>query len=244
MNQLFRRQLKISSVLWIFFFCLLGFGLRLQRLNFQPLWGDEGWSIYFAAQSLPQLLALTAIDIHPPLYYLLLQGWLGLTGFGAETARFFSVVTGTALIPVVALLGRRLLGGRGGLVAAGIVAVMPMAVYYAQEVRMYGLVTLLGALSTYCFIRSEAEIKFHGSQRFVVGGRWSAAYIAVATAALYTMYYAAFIVLFHFLYAVIKNFKGSTSSKISGFACGRLDRPCSGRRSQTRQSLLVSIHGR
>ncbi|NJN94693.1 MAG: hypothetical protein HC875_11665 [Anaerolineales bacterium] len=124
MNHPIRRQLKINPALWILFFCLLGFGLRVQRLNFQPLWGDEGWSIYFAAQSLPQLLALTAIDIHPPLYYLLLQGWLGLTGFGAETARFFSVVAGTALIPAVALLGRRLLGRRVSLVAAGIIAVM------------------------------------------------------------------------------------------------------------------------
>ena len=45
------------------FFTLLGFGLRLHKLSFQPLWGDEGWSFYFAMQSLPQLLALTAIDI-------------------------------------------------------------------------------------------------------------------------------------------------------------------------------------
>ncbi|MCK6625983.1 MAG: glycosyltransferase family 39 protein [Anaerolineae bacterium] len=197
MNHLLRRKLKIPPHLWVLFFCLLGFGLRLQRLNFQPLWGDEGWSIYFAAQSLPQLLALTAIDIHPPLYYLLLQGWLGLAGFGAETARFFSVIAGTALIPTVAVLGRRLLGRRVGVAAAGIVAVMPMAVYYAQEVRMYGLVTLLGVLSTYFLLKSEAEIK-------TPGGRWSIAYVATATAALYTMYYAAFIVLFHLLYTLTR----------------------------------------
>ncbi|NJN94694.1 MAG: hypothetical protein HC875_11670 [Anaerolineales bacterium] len=107
-----------------------------------------------------------------------------------------------------------------------------MAVYYAQEVRMYGLVTLLGVLSTYFFIRSQSEIIRPGSRRPALSlsngsaacGRWSVAYIAAATAALYTMYYAAFIVLFHFLYAVIKNFKGSTSSKTSSFAWQSLSR--------------------
>jgi uncharacterized membrane protein len=146
------RPLKINAIHWVLFFSLIGFGLRLYHLSFQPLWGDEGWSFYFAGQSLPALLALTALDIHPPLYYVLLKGWLSIAGFDPETARFFSVVAGTALIPLVAVLGQRLLGRRVGGVSAGIVAVMPIAIYYSQEVRMYGLVTLLGALSTYSFI--------------------------------------------------------------------------------------------
>lgn len=185
---------------WIFFFSLLGFGLRLQQLGFQPLWGDEGWSFYFAAQPLPQLLALTAIDIHPPLYYMLLKGWLAIAGFSPETARYFSIVVGTALIPVVAMLGWLLLGRRVGLAAAGVVALMPMAIYYSQEVRMYGLVTLLGALSTYCLIRHETENN-------PLGGRWFMAYIVTITAALYTMYYAAFIFLFQLLYTLIRKFR-------------------------------------
>ena len=61
------KHLPIHPGFWILLFCLIGFGLRVQKLSFQPLWGDEGWSFYFALQPLPQLLALTAIDIHPPL---------------------------------------------------------------------------------------------------------------------------------------------------------------------------------
>ena len=129
------------------FFTLAGFGLRVQQLGFQPLWGDEGWSFYFAVQSVPQLLALTAIDIHPPLYYLLLKTWLFGVGLGAEEARFFSVAIGTALIPTIAILGQRLVDKRTGAAAAAITAVMPLAVYYSQEVRMYMLVTLLGCMS-------------------------------------------------------------------------------------------------
>ena len=47
--------------------------LRLARLGFQPLWWDEGWSLYFATSDVRSMLELTAVDIHPPLYYLLLH---------------------------------------------------------------------------------------------------------------------------------------------------------------------------
>jgi 4-amino-4-deoxy-L-arabinose transferase-like glycosyltransferase len=217
-------QLKICPVHWLLFFTLIGFGLRLQRLNLQPLWGDEGWSFYFAAQSPPHLIALTAIDIHPPLYYLLLKGWLSLTGFSPETARFFSVGVGTALIPVLAVLGQRLLNRRVGAAAAGVVALMPMAIYYSQEVRMYGLVTLLGALSTYFFIRHEQTHHRHSGQRSTVGGRnlWQIAYIITTAAALYTMYYAAFIFLFQLLYPLIKKIRSAADVADQVTVSGRL----------------------
>ncbi len=187
---------------WVLLFTLLGFGLRVQRLGFQPLWGDEGWSFYFAGQPLPQLIALTAIDIHPPLYYLLLKFWLSLAGVGAEMARFGSVISGVLLIPVVAGLGRRWLGGRVGLIAAALTAMMPLAVYYAQEVRMYGLVTLLGAMSMLFFTRRAAG-----------RGYWLA-YVLCAAAAMYTMYYAAFLVLAQLLAALWEFRRAAQRSKI------------------------------
>ncbi len=172
---------------WVLFFTLLGFSLRVQQLNLQPLWGDEGWSIYFVVQPLGQLLALTAADIHPPLYYLLLKAWLALTGLGPETARLFSVAAGTLLIPTTAALGRQLLGRRAAPLAAAVTALAPPAVYYAQEVRMYGLVTLLGVLSSYFLSRWAMTPR----RRFLWG------YVLTAAAALYTMYYAAFLLLAH-----------------------------------------------
>jgi 4-amino-4-deoxy-L-arabinose transferase-like glycosyltransferase len=182
--------LKLKNSVWLALFMLIGFALRVQQLNFQPLWGDEGWSFYFAAQPVPQLIALTAIDIHPPLYYLLLKGWLTVTGFSPESARFLSVLSGTLLIPVLGNLGRRLFDRRVGAATAAVVAVMPLAVYYSQEVRMYGLVTLLAAVSTYSFTRINQS-------------KWRVVYIAATTAAMYTMYYAAFVVLFQLLYRLI-----------------------------------------
>jgi hypothetical protein len=59
---------------------LVTLSLRLARLTFQPLWWDEGWSLYFATTDVGTLLELTAVDIHPPFYYLLLHLWIKLLG--------------------------------------------------------------------------------------------------------------------------------------------------------------------
>src|SRR4051794_31973639 len=59
---------------------LFGVGLRLLRLSWQPLWWDEGYSIYFATEPVSRMLWLTAQDIPPPFYFLLLHGWFALLG--------------------------------------------------------------------------------------------------------------------------------------------------------------------
>lgn len=215
-------RLRVRPGDWVLFFTLLGFGLRLQRLSFQPLWGDEGWSFYFATQSLPQLIALTAIDIHPPLYYVLLKIWLFIAGTGAEEARFLSVIYGTLLIPVVYLLGARLFRARVGLAAAGVTSLMPLAVYYSQEVRMYGLVTLLGAASTYFFIgmqdrrRVDPHRSVERSNRFSPKG-CHLGYVITTTAALYTMYYATFVILFQLLHTLITSLRQKRRSLVTAF---------------------------
>ncbi len=251
MNKFYKQltTFKLRPASWVLFFVLIGFSLRVQALSYQPLWGDEGWSFYLAGQTLPQLIVLTAIDIHPPLYYILLKSWFAVVGLGPETARFFSVIVGTSLIPAVGVTGQRLFNRSVGMVAAALTAVMPLAVYYSQEVRMYGLVTLLGVLSVYCLVRvlseewpllqyqrksdkhehvilNEVRAKNlhdkplkqgkaipHGNssyhdtdlgRRMTSGNSlpWLAGYIITATAALYTMYYAAFLLLFQGLYVL------------------------------------------
>lgn len=166
---------------------LLALGLRLARLTFQPLWWDEGWSLYFAASDVPSLLDLTSVDIHPPLYYLLLRLWQSVAGSDVVSVRLFSVLIGTAAVPLFSLLGRRLLGRGGGLLAALLLAISPFHVYYSQEVRMYGLVTLLG-LATFYFAHRWAteQVPAHDS---LLG------FVLAAAAALYTQYYAAFLLL-------------------------------------------------
>lgn len=87
----------------------------------------------------------------PPLYYALAWLWTQVTGTGEVGLRSLSALAGTATVPVAYLLGAELRGRRAGLLAAALVAVNPMLLWYAQEARAYALVVLLGAVSLlYC----------------------------------------------------------------------------------------------
>ena len=122
---------------------LLGLGLRLLRLDFQPLWWDEGYSVWFAGQSLLAMLRLTAADIHPPLYYALVHGWNQMLGLNPVMLRLFSVFASIPAIPLAYVLGRDLHSRRVGVIAAALVALNPLAIFYSQEIRMYGLAATL-----------------------------------------------------------------------------------------------------
>lgn len=183
---------------------LLALVLRLARLSFQPLWWDEGWSLYFATTSVGQMLELTAVDIHPPLYYLVLHSWIGLFGPTPLSVRLLSVLAGMAAVPVAYLAGRRLGGRPAGLLAALLLAISPLHIFYSQEVRMYGLVTTLGVIAFACTLdwldlpRRAAGIAPLSEPANRTGQPSLAAwlgYVLAATAALYTQYYAAFLLL-------------------------------------------------
>ncbi|HEX4670574.1 MAG TPA: glycosyltransferase family 39 protein [Solirubrobacterales bacterium] len=87
----------------------------------------------------------------PPLYYALAWIWTQLTGTGEFGLRSLSALAGVATVPVAYLIGLELRGRRTGLMAAALVAVNPMLLWYSQEARAYALLALLCAVSLlYC----------------------------------------------------------------------------------------------
>ena len=171
--------------LWILLIILLASGLRFYALDRQDIWGDEAFSIWLSSQPLPQVVAGGA-DTHPPLYPFLLYLWLGLAGSSSLAARSLSAFIGTLTVPILYVLGSRVFGRPTGVLAALLAAVSPVLIYYSQETRMYGLVTLLTAVSVYWAIRVFQEPR---------AARGWLAYVLVTLAAAYTHYYAFFVIL-------------------------------------------------
>ncbi len=183
---------------------LLGLILRVIHLDLQPLWWDEGYSLFFATRDLATMLERTSLDIHPPLYYALLQVWMVFAGKSEIAVRLLSVAIGTATIPLLYAMARRIFGTRAALLAACALALAPFHIYYSQEVRMYGLVTLLCLASVYLFVlvvdalASPVRAQTHATNLALVG------YTLVTTAALYTQYFAAFILAFEILVVIFR----------------------------------------
>ncbi len=127
--------------------------LRLHRLDAQSFWYDEGNSARIAERSAQLIIEGAAGDIHPPLYYLALHVWRALFGESEAALRSLSVACGVGLALFAGLTARALFGPRAGLVAAALVAVSPFAIYYSQEARMYALLALEAAASSYALLR-------------------------------------------------------------------------------------------
>ena len=131
------------------------------------------------------MLRLTALDIHPPLYYALLGGWSQLFGLAPAALRLLSVIFGVLAVPVAYSVGKWLAGRRAGLVAALLLAINPFHVYYSQEIRMYGLMVLWSLLAIGFAVRALGIGEVEGGEwrvdpgspvlRIGEGGGWTLA---------------------------------------------------------------------
>ena len=189
---------------------LLAFALRLLRLDFQPLWWDEGYSVYFASQDLVTLTLKTAADIHPPLYYYLLHLWIALFGPSDVAVRLLSVFIGTAHRPALLPVARRLVPGGVALLAACSWPSPPSTCTTRRKCACTPWPPCWAwAPSTSPSASSHARqpdrarpgAQPRGERRDWLG------YVLFTSLAMYTLYYAAFIPLFQTVFAVLANWR-------------------------------------
>ncbi len=165
--------------------CFAGAALRFATLDVQSLWYDEAVTAHLLRLDLAGMWhAIPDSESSPPLYYVLAWLWTQLAGTGEVGMRSLSALLGSATIPVVWALGRRLGGDRAGLVAAALLAVNPMLVWFSQEARAYALLALLAALSALLWLRM---LERPSTAR-------AAGWALVAALALATHYYAIFLI--------------------------------------------------
>lgn len=121
----------------------------------QGLFADELFS--YAIADRPSLrLALSGVgetENTPPLFYVLAWAVAAVSDV-PQHVRLPSLVAGVATVPVVALIARRIAGGRAALVAGAITASSPFLVYYSSEARSYALAVLAVAVSTLALLHA------------------------------------------------------------------------------------------
>ncbi|HEY8526053.1 MAG TPA: glycosyltransferase family 39 protein [Acidimicrobiales bacterium] len=118
-------------------------GVALRFVTTSSLWLDEALSVNISALPVGDLFEALEHDGHPPLYYLLLHGWMQVFGEGDVAVRALSGVFGVATLPLAWIAGRRLAGPSGARWALAVFALSPYAIRYSSETRMYSLVMLL-----------------------------------------------------------------------------------------------------
>lgn len=142
--------------------CAVGLALRLGDLSAKSLWIDETFSIGMATQSWPAFVhTLATVQPNMELFYLLLKVAVTLTPAAWQRGEFFwrllPALAGTATIPAVYALARRLFTVRVALCAAALVAVNEFMVEYSQQARGYTLFVLLLTLAYLALVRWLAD---------------------------------------------------------------------------------------
>ena len=128
---------------WILF--TIAAVLRIFLLGRAPLWYDENFTLILARLPFARMIAATAGDVHPPLWYLIewtmyhVAPWLPAWAIRIP-AMIFSLL---AFVMFIHVCNALYIPQRVTVAAAALMAVLPMQLWYAQEGRMYAMLEFL-----------------------------------------------------------------------------------------------------
>lgn len=177
---------------------LLGLILRFYNNTAVALWHDEAFSALYIRYPWGEMLRRIILDVHPPLYYLVLRLWSYVFGSSLLSLRGLSILFGVATIYAGYLFILQIYGSRKwALYAALLLAVNPFLIQYSLEARMYTLGTFLLLMSSYLLLKGLESNR----RKFWV---W---YALTATACLYTHYFLFFSVAAQILYILYHLYK-------------------------------------
>lgn len=144
---------------------LLGLALRLYRIGEESVCLEEYVCVaHLDSPDLVTFIQRVRASNPPiaPLAFAATYVWSRVVGASVVRVRLLFVIIGTLLMPLVYVFAREIYGRgafarRAGLVAALCVALSPVHIFRAQEIRHYGPLTLLALVSLYCFLRVLRE---------------------------------------------------------------------------------------
>ena len=180
---------------WVVAIIVLALLLRLYGLTNASIWSDEGFSLTLITYPLRSIWALSGRDVHPPLYYVMLHGWMELiAGKSLAWARGLSVLFGTLSVALGMWLALLISTRRAAVIAGLLYALLPIAVYYSQDVRMYAMLGtwLVGATIALVYWVNRPQ-------------KWGylVTYAVLMVFGLYTHYFSIFCLCSHWLYLLL-----------------------------------------
>jgi len=186
---------------------LLAFFVRTQQISTVSVQWDESFCRKMVGFPWGEMFYRIILDTHPPLYYILLKIWATVFGNGIIAGRVLSAIFGVSGVLAMYLFVRAayrrdnksikedfLEADLPAVVAAMIMAVVPIQIIWSQQIRMYSLATALTLWSSYLLVRALRS----RDDRAAI---WIA-YTIVATMLAYTHYYGLFALGAQYVYAL------------------------------------------
>jgi len=135
------RKGKESRHLLLAALIAVGFILRVTALSTRGIWYDDAFSFFLAQRDPTAIIAGTAADTMPPLYYFALHLWM-ILGTAVVTLRLLNVLVSISIVFLTFKLANLLFDTRVAATATLLTVASPFHIYHAQELRMYGFLCL------------------------------------------------------------------------------------------------------
>lgn len=136
----------------------IGAALRFYSLGMASLWLDEALTYRFSLHPFGEYWGLISAggEVHPPLFYWLTYGMLGL-GHSEAVLRFLPALFGVLAIPAVYLFGSVAVDRNAGILGAALITFSSFHLFYSQEARMYTMLMLFLVLAFFFLLRARQE---------------------------------------------------------------------------------------
>lgn len=149
MKDFFQKHVVLLGIL------IIAAMVRFFNFTAISLWHDEAFSALLIKYSFTEMLTRIGLDVHPPMYYIFLDGWHLLFGDTLASLRGFSVLFGILTVLGVYLLTWEIFSNyKLSLLAAFLIALNPFQIQYVSEARMYTMGACLAVFAAYSLLRA------------------------------------------------------------------------------------------
>ena len=185
-----QRPLKNKYIyLYAFLLIIMNFILCFNN-NF---WGDEAFTVKMSKVSFNQMINITAKDVHPPLYYIIVQIFTKVFGNKGSVYHFISFIPYILLMIFSITIIKKKWGKTSTLIFITLISLIETALIYNVEARMYSYAALFVFLSFYFLLGILEKNKWSDYLKFAI----------MSLLAAYTHYYALLSVAFLYLGLVV-----------------------------------------
>ena len=149
---------KITETFYKISYLLIAFGVFLAFFgiyNPYSYWFDELFSVIASSSNVSTLFTNFILpDVHPPLYQLVLKGWILLFSDSEISTRLLSLLFSYLAFFVIMFWGRRKLPKLALITTLIFFSTNNLFIYYSQETRAYSMMLFFATVVTILFINN------------------------------------------------------------------------------------------
>jgi len=149
-----------NKIYWIVFaiFVLSGVCIYFSLTKDNFVWADEAYTFAMIKHNVKEIWNITAADVHPPLYYFILKGFMCVLPDTLLWAKLVSIIPYIIILIFGGVQFKKLFGKKVSLVFMLLFLAFPSLLIYSVEIRMYSWAALFvfaNALYGYKCLKSD-----------------------------------------------------------------------------------------